>query len=241
MAATDFIYSVARECPVCNTKIQITKVRNKLTNTKQDTDFCMYYKELNPYYYVVAVCPFCGYAANEVNFTDISSKDAEKIKELLKGTTCSVDYSGERTVAQGIAALKLALYYSNELNHQASRKAGLYLRLAWLYRELGDAEFEKVAMQEALDYYELALAKEDFPIGNMSDTATEYLVAILKLRTGDEENGRVFLSKLIASHKAKQEKRIYELAQNVWNDLKEKAKDDEQKAKNSSSKEKGKK
>lgn len=231
MAAVDFIYSVARECPICNTKIQITKVRNKLTNTKQDTDFCMYYKELNPYYYVVAVCPFCGYAANEVNFTDISSRDADKIKALLKDISCSIDYSGERTVAQGIATLKLALYYSKELNHYASRKAGLYLRLAWLYRELGDAEFEQISLQEALDNYEIALAKEDFPIGNMSDTATEYLVAILKMRTGNEEGGRVSLSKLIASHKAKQEKRIYELAQNVWNDLKEKSKNDEPKPK----------
>lgn len=236
MAVTDFIYSVARECPVCNTKIQITKVRNKLTNTKQDMDFCMYYKELNPYYYVVAVCPFCGYAANEVNFMDISAKDAEKIRNIVKDVSCSIDYSGERTIAQGIAALKLALHYSNELNHLPSRKAGLYLRLAWLYRELGDVEFENVAMQEALYNYELALAKEDFPIGNMSDTATEYLVAILKINTGNKEGGRVSLSKLIASHKAKQEKRIYELAQNVWNELKEQSKEEEVKAKKTSSK-----
>lgn len=81
------LYNKSITCPVCGKKIEVTRVKSRsCIVSSRDTDFCVYYKTVNPMFYDAWVCEFCGYAAQSDRFEEISSRDAEKvIKEISPG------------------------------------------------------------------------------------------------------------------------------------------------------------
>ena len=64
------LYDISVKCTYCENSFKTMKVRPSFKKaSKTDTDFCVHYKDINPDFYVVRVCPFCGYAHTE-NFSD---------------------------------------------------------------------------------------------------------------------------------------------------------------------------
>lgn len=214
----DAIYTVEKECVICHNKFNVTKVRTRLVMIKQDSDFCTYYKEVNPYYYTIWVCPHCGYAARDTAFTELPSVLGEKVAAFLDGKDIRVDFSGQRTREQAIATYKLALYYADMIDVQPSKLAGMYLRLGWLYREGGQTDEEQLALSKAAEYYDLALSKERFPIDNLSEIGLSYLIGELFRRTGKIEQALLYLGKAVANNQAKMEPRIFKLAREAWHE-----------------------
>ncbi|MDF2564549.1 MAG: hypothetical protein K0Q53_944 [Massilibacillus sp.] len=226
--AVGFTYSVERECPICGEKFQVTKTRSRLIKIKQDSDFCVHYKEFNPYYYDIWVCSHCGYASDEKHFDTLREKEKEKIAQFLKDRKVKIEYKEVRTRGDAINAFKLALYYADLIESPESRKAGLYLKLAWLYREAGEEDSEageeaKAKEQEvlirSLEAYDKALTTERFPIGSMTDTAATYLIGELYRRTGNTEKAVQYLSRVIGEKRSKMEPAIYNLARDLWQDM----------------------
>ena len=65
MADLNPIYNSTLTCPVCDKKIEVTKVRSRFVKLiSQDEDFCPYYETYNPVLYEAWVCKYCGYAAH---------------------------------------------------------------------------------------------------------------------------------------------------------------------------------
>lgn len=215
----DPLYSIEKECAVCEEKFPVTCVRSRLSLTKQDSDFCAYYKGINPYYYTVWVCPHCGYAARDTEFAGIMPAMVEKIKEFLSKRDVKVNLCGNRTREQAIVSYQLAIFFNGMIMASASKLAGLYLRLAWLYREGGLVDEEHKTLVKACESYETALATERMPIGNMSELAVMYLIAALLYRTGENEKALLHLSKVVSSPLAKIEKRIGDLARDLWQEI----------------------
>ena len=58
------LYQTAVLCPCCDSEFKTTRVRPSFKRTLSvDSDFCGYYKDdVNPDYYVVRVCPLCGFS-----------------------------------------------------------------------------------------------------------------------------------------------------------------------------------
>lgn len=231
--AVGFTYSVERECPICGEKIQVTKTRARLIKIKQDSDFCVHYKDFNPYYYDIWVCSHCGYASDEKHFDTLREKEKEKIAEFLAPRKVKIEYKEIRTRADAINAFKLALYYTDLIGAPESRKAALYLKLGWLYREAveeakekeqekEEAEFkekEQEVLVRALEGYDKALSTERFPIGSMTDTAATYLIGELHRRTGNTEKAIQYLSRVIGDKRSRNESNIYNLARDLWQDM----------------------
>lgn len=215
----DALYSVEKDCAVCEEKFPVTCVRSRLSLLKQDSDFCAYYKGVNPYYYTVWVCPHCGYAARDTDFPGITPPMAAKIKTFLAKRDVKVNLCGDRTREQAIVSYQLAIFYSGMVTTPASKLAGLYLRLGWLYREGGMVDEETKTLAKACECYEEALSKERMPLGNMSELAVMYLIADLFRRTGEEEKAMLYLSRVVSSPLAKIEKRIGDLARETWQDM----------------------
>ncbi|WP_425059589.1 hypothetical protein SCACP_01800 [Sporomusa carbonis] len=211
-------YSVEKECPICKQKFSVTRVRSRQVMVKQDSDFCAYFKDVNPYYYTVWVCSNCGYAAADTYFDDISVAAKDKIAKFLSQRTVNVNFSGERTREQAIATYKLALFFADLIAAPASRLAELYLKLGWLYREGQDTDEEKTSLIKAGEYYEQALMRERLPIGNLSEAAVTYLIGELARRTGQTEKALVYLSKVVSSPAAKLEPRVTNLARDAWHE-----------------------
>ncbi len=220
MAAPELIYTTGKMCPVCKQNFEATKVRSRLKMVKQDTDFNMVFEDINPLYYAIWICPHCGYAAQDTFFSELPERSAEKIKAFLNRQKVNVDFSGTRTREQAIIVFKVAIFLAELTEAPDSRLAGLYLRLAWLYREAQDASMEDYALEKALEHYENALYKEKFPIGNMNDITAEYLIAELQRRTGKKDQAAISFSRLVSNPKTKTERRIFEMARDAWGELK---------------------
>ena len=215
----DALYFLEKECAICGEKFEVTCVRSRLTLIKQDTDFCAYYKDINPYYYTVWACPHCGYAARDTEFVEVTTFVATKIHNFLSGREVKVNLCGIRTREQAIVAYKLAIFYGELAEAKVSSRAGLHLRLGWLYREGGLVDEESKVLTKACEYFDLALSKERMPIGNMSELTVMYLVADLLRRTGEKDKAMLYLSRVVSSPLAKIEKRIADLARDLWQEM----------------------
>lgn len=212
----DVLYTVDKQCPICNGQVVVTKVRNRLSIVRRDSDFCVHYQEVNPYYYGIWVCPHCGYAAQDTYFMTVAPAAVAKIKQFLASRQVNIHYDGERTCQQAVATYKLAIFYAGLIHSLPSRLASLYLKLGWLYRECGEQRLEKLALEKAREQYEQALLKERMPLGNMSEVAVEYLIGELLRRTGCIDQALTYLGKVVASPQARVEKQIMELARIAW-------------------------
>jgi uncharacterized protein (DUF2225 family) len=216
----DILYTTKKACVVCGQQFTVTKTRNRLSMVKQDSDFCTHYKEINPYYYVVWVCPHCGYAAQDTFFEETPGK-IEAIQDFLKGREVNVNFEGQRTREQAIATYKLAIFFAELAGTLASRLGGLYLKLAWLFREGEQKEEELIALDKAREYYDQAFLRERLPIGNMSQLTLEYLIGELYRRTNRISEALNYFSKVVGNPQAKQEKRILEMAREAWSQARE--------------------
>jgi uncharacterized protein (DUF2225 family) len=213
----EMLYVVEKTCPLCGQAFSTTRVRNKLQLIRQDTDFCAYYKDVNPYYYAIWVCPHCGYAAQDTYFGEpIPSAAAEKLRNFLSSRQVNVEFGGVRTREQAMATYKLALFYGDMTLALASRLAGLWMKLAWLYREAGLAAEELAALTRALEKYEQASVKERLPIGALTEVGLQFLLGELYRRTGRVDEAAIYLGRLVSDPRARAEKRIYELARECW-------------------------
>ena len=218
--STDLIYTVEKPCPICQETFEATKVRSKLKAVRHDNDFNVVYEQINPLYYAIWFCPKCGYAAQDTVFAEVYERHADKIREFVKTCQIHIDFPGTRSREQAILLFKLAIFYSDLIAAKDSRLGGLYLRLAWLYREAEDDKKELSALEKALEHYDNAMTKENFPIGNMNELTVEYIVAQLQYRTGKDEKAYSSLSRLLSRPQIKSEKRIADMARDTWNEIK---------------------
>lgn len=207
----DLLYVLQKQCPLCGQEITVTRVRSRLEMIKQDSDFCTYYRGINPHYYDIWICPLCGYAAPDTYFEELP-QGADNIRSFLADRNVKVNFGGERTRDQAIATYKLAIFFAEMVNVLPSRLASLYLKLAWLFREGEQFAEEQASLEKAHEYYELAFLKEKMPIGNLTELTVEYLCGELLRRTGKLEEALHYLGKVVGNPRAKQEKRILELA-----------------------------
>ncbi len=214
---TSHLYTAEKTCVLCDKPFTVTRVRGRLALVKQDSDFCSYYQDINPYYYAIWVCPSCGYAAQDTYFEEYPAK-ADTLKKFLANRDVNVNFSGERTREQAIATYKLAMFFADMAGALNSRIAGLYLKLAWLFREGGETGDELAALDKAREYYERSFLKEKMPIGNMSELTLEYLCGELFRRTGKLPEALNYLGKVVTNPRAKQEKRILTLARDAWDE-----------------------
>ena len=220
---SNLLYTTEKECVMCDSRFTVTRVRNRLSMLSQDSDFCTYYKELNPNYYSIWVCPNCGYAAQDTYFEELPAA-ADSIRKFLAARSINVNFGGERTRDQAVATYKLAIFFAEMAGALPSRLASLYLKIAWLWREGGQKADELVALGKAREYYELAFLKERMPIGNMSELTLEYLCGELLRRTGQLPEALHYLGKVVGNPRIKQEKRIQELARAAWQEARDETK-----------------
>lgn len=224
MLDSKVFFEQERTCPVCERKFTLTRVRNSQCSvSKRDSDFCLYYEKVDPYLYGIWVCTNCGYAAPENIFSQLNEEEKEILKIALKGKEIKVDFSGERNLDVAMASHKLAIYFC-ELRHcKISVMAGLYLKLAWLYRKANNSK-EKDYLQRSLQLYLLAYDEEPFPIGNLTELALRYLIGELYRRIGANSEAISWFNKVVSDKASKLEPKIVAMAREQWQLTKEEMK-----------------
>ena len=212
----DPLYQVEKDCPLCEQKFKLTRMRGQVYPTGTDADFCTHYKGLNPYYYAVWVCSHCGFAAHEDRFFTFTDYAKEKLKTFLAGRQVKLDLSGPRTWEQAVTSHKLAIFYARTAMLPASHIASMELRLAWLYREKEMAAEEAEMLEHAVADYQTAFLREQTPIGNLTALTLTYLIGELLRRLGRYDEALAYLGKVVGNPQAKNEKRILDLAREAW-------------------------
>jgi len=178
------LYLAKVKCLHCENTFQTSRVRSSFKKAKKtDTDFCIYFDEhANPEYYVVRVCPFCGFAFTE-NFSErILPAQKQAYMERLGRHWAMQDYCGKRNWEDALRCYKLALLCAQIKEESKRIVAGILHHIAWLYRYRGEAEQEKRFLQYALEAYIHVYEREGTDVNN---ARLMYLIGELHRRLGD--------------------------------------------------------
>lgn len=161
------LYKVKVHCINCENTFETSRVRPSFKRPyKKDSDFCYYYKETNPDYYVVRVCSYCGFATTD-NFSQNLSNDHKKsYLDKIGMKWEQKDYSGERTWAEALQTYQLALLCAQIKGEKSRVIAGLLHHIAWLHRMKDDERQELKFLRFALDAYVQVFENEDQELNN---------------------------------------------------------------------------
>ena len=219
----EFTFVVEKTCPICGESTRIVKTKSKLMMEKMDEDFCMHYKNFNPYFYKIWFCEHCGYAADEKTFLGtMPTMHKRKIEEFLSKRQLGMQFVEERTVPDAVASFKLAIFYAELTDQQLAKRAGLYLELAWIYRDAGESDKEYEMLQRAAELYDKSLMTERYPINGMSDTMAMYLIGAIYYRMSDYEKATQYISRIIGDQNIRiNDIKLYRRAQDLWQIIRE--------------------
>ena len=158
-------------------------------NTQKDS--------VNALYYNIYVCPHCGFAYSK----DFSKYFAPGTKEVIKEKICSNwvphSFSEERTIDDAIQTYKLASYSATLKKEKHITLAGIYMRIAWLYRFKQDKEQEIRFMKLARHEYEESYSTGDYSGTQVSEIRILYLVGELSRRIGDNQQAMKYFSSFL--------------------------------------------
>ncbi|MHB8172143.1 MAG: DUF2225 domain-containing protein [Thermincolia bacterium] len=216
-----------KTCPICQTKFQITRVRSSTYSVlKRETDFNVTYNGINPSYYAVWVCPQCNYAATDRVFEE-TLRPAE-FDRLAKGLpllkTEEPDFSGERLAQVSLRSFELAIRTAQLKSAGPGSQAGLFLKAAWLCRELENNQLEREYLDQARQHYEKSFHSEMGGAGKLSEAGLMYLIGELNRRTGNYNEAVKWFSRAVAHPLVKKEAEILRLAREQWQLSREEAK-----------------
>jgi len=212
-------------CPMCETSYKTRKIRTRFSNPHQiDADFCPHYKnpETNPLYYLINVCPQCGYSFNEQFSENFSDKAKATIWDKICKSWKQLDFTKSRTFKQAVDSYKLAIYCAEYKEEKPEVLGGICLRLAWLYRGEKDIEQEKRFLQLALKKYDEAFLKSDSLGENMSESTLLYMIGELNRRLGNHTEAIRNFSRVINHVDKEKEKKMVRMAREQWAFMREK-------------------
>lgn len=222
----EFTFVVEKPCPICEKTTRIVKLKSRMNTLRTDEDFCVHYKNFNPYLYRIWYCEHCGFATDEKSFLDSRSlpkRHKQQITEYLQQKNIHLEFVEERTLPDAAAAYQLAIHYEELINGSCNRMANHYLSMAWMYRVAEtEPEKEEEAMREAAKLYILSLSRERYPMGKMTDNAALYIVGAIYYRLKEMDKAGQYLSRIVGDGRARVEDRnIYEKARDLWQEIKD--------------------
>ncbi len=221
-------YNTRIDCPVCDSKIEYTKIRYKsIKLLKQDTDFCPYYEGENPLFYEAVICPECGYGAHVTSFQSINKYEKARIREMITKRWKKRSFTGHRTLEKALEAFKLVLLNLTDMEAPKSEIAKICLRIAWLYRYRNDSENERKFLEHALKNYMDAYGQEDLSTeGKIDEYTCLFIIGELCKRLNRYDDSIKWFSRLIMlnadpQHKDKIPQRLMETARDLIQEIKD--------------------
>lgn len=194
----EVLYDKTYVCPVCKTEFKTKAIRsgkNRLMNT--DLDLKPYYDIVNPIFYECIVCETCGYAALSKNFSTLTTSQIRWIKEQICTQYKTYHYPPIIEAKAAVSRYKLALLNSFIKKAKDGEKAYICLKLAWIYRDLKDEEQEILFLKHALTGFENAYNNERFPIFELGELTTAYIIADIHRRLKAYDKAMQWISYVI--------------------------------------------
>lgn len=193
------LYQIKVNCIQCESSFQTSRIRSSFKKGgRRESDFYVEYKENNPNFYVVRVCPFCGFASTE-NFSEgITQSAKEQFYEKITSQWNQHDYGGERTWDEALQTFKLALVCAQIKQETDRIIAGILHHITWLYREKNNEEQEKRFLQFALESYIKVYEYEGIDLNN---ARLMYIIGDLHRRLGNYNDAVQWFSRVVNDKK----------------------------------------
>ena len=218
----DLFFKKEFNCPLCSQRFQTLKPRQKhIIVEKADDDFCLYYKTVNPLHYEINICPKCGYSFNNSTYGPVKAEFKKSLTGVLSGLWKGSNYCGMRTPEDAVQSFKLAIECQRLLGADDSNMGRFYLKLGWLYRNLGLQKQEHPCLEKALNYL-----SKSFESSTSNDPKEEmnlmFLLGQLHLILNDD-HGAVNWFVRIAHHPEKKSyPYIVNRSRDTWQDIRQK-------------------
>ena len=226
LAEKDFIFDKKVECPICGNSFtsKVVKTgRSRFIGT--DMDLRPRYTGIDTVKYDVYMCPKCGYAAVAREFTNMTPRQ----KQTLKDEVCSKfqgmpEADDIYTYDNAIVRYKMALLSAIKKPAKLSECAFLCLKLAWLYGGVKESlcpdddvdslpdnvkEIVESSQKEETNYireayygFTEALTKEYPPVCGMDEVTINYLMSVLAYKNGDYDDASKYGYSVLTSRSA---------------------------------------
>lgn len=228
---TDFIFDKSYTCPLCDHDFKSKTVKTgKVKLVSTDTDLRPKYQNVDSLKYDVVACPYCGYAALNRFFSQLTSGQMKLIKANIAEVYKPGPPEGEiLTYDDAIRKHKLTLLNTIVKKGKVSEKAFICLKLGWLMRGKRESlpedtkNYENVIqslvkqenefLMNAYEGFSEAYTKELFPLCGMDEITVTYLLAELARRVGKNEEALRLISKVLTTRDASE--RIKEKARHI--------------------------
>ncbi|OKP99829.1 DUF2225 domain-containing protein [Paenibacillus sp. P46E] len=193
------LYTIKVNCCNCEKEFMTSRVRPSLKKAiRRDADFCSYYKDENPDYYVVRVCPACGFASTENSADKLADWQRKSFRDQVASRWIARDFGDKRSWEIALETYKLALICAQSIKDKDRIIASLLHHIAWMYRYQGDTAQEQRFLRYSLDMY-IKVYENDGIGGN--DARLMYLIGELNRRIGEFSNAVKWFSRLINDQK----------------------------------------
>lgn len=194
----EVLYDKSYVCPVCTKEFKAKAIRsgkNRLLTT--DLDLKANYDVVNPLLYECIVCENCGYAALSKNFNILTTSQIRWIKEQICTRYKPHHYPPILTEKDGVLRYKLVLLNSYVKKAKDGEKGYICLKLAWLYRDMKEKALEELFLKHALTGFENAYSSERFPIFELGELTTAYIIADIYRRMKDYDKAMQWVSFIV--------------------------------------------
>ncbi len=223
---SNFVLERDITCPVCNTTFKTTGLRAKKAKLiGTDIDLKPNYQELETICYDVTTCSICGYTSLTSTFEKLTPAQVENIKNnvsqvFINFTSLPLNVS----IEEAILKFKLALLNCVYKESPASEKGFTAMKIAWLYRALGDSISENHFLKIALKGFTKAYMEEDFPVMSMDQQTMDYVMGAINYKLGNLEDAKTKVGAVIVDKQTspKLKERAETLLESVRKDLKQK-------------------
>ena len=194
------LYQSKIVCICCDDTFMTSRVRPSFKRAaKTDSDFCGYYKtEVNPDYYVVRVCPNCGFASTENGMDRLNDQQKKHYHDKIGMHWQKQAFGGERSAKQAMVSYKLALLSAQAIGEKDRVIAGILHHIAWLYRYEGNQHDEKRFLRFALQAYIRVYEAEGVALNNAK---LMYLIGELNRRIGEWNDAVRWFSRVVNDKK----------------------------------------
>lgn len=196
----DPLYESKIVCICCETAFLTTRVRPSFKRASTvDSDFCGHYSNgINPDFYVVRVCPSCGFASTEHGLEKLNDKQKQSYYERIGVNWKVQDFGGPRTAKQAMVTYKLALLTAQATGASDRIISGILHHIAWLYRYESNETEEQRFLKYALDAYIKVFETEGVSLNNAK---LMFLIGELNRRIGENNEAVKWFSRVVNDKK----------------------------------------
>lgn len=196
-------------CPVCLFTFDAVKMHaNAPKVIKREPDYYATYEGENPMYYAVTVCPNCGFAAFDKDFTGEASDQVKAIiYEKITRQWNHRNLCDMRTTQDALEVYKLALLCYTLIGASNMTIGKIAMRIAFLYRELNDPR-EMDFIRHTVSYYEKAYSTENITEDIEEEITLLFIMGEFNRQLGNLRQAVIWFSKAMEIPELKKKRHL---------------------------------